>query len=159
MKKSEVKRMSRALAGAHLSIERPPSRQIPFPYTHHALVDRDGQHVFHFFGVDKEIRNARVRHDHWGKVFTYEDLKKGRVSRVIHENPIPLDESIFEARKALGEGGYNLLTNNCEHKVRQWKSGEKESKQVQTAGWLAAIVTVAAVILPSIAPKVRGWVT
>ncbi len=46
---------------------------------------------------------------------------------------VPPEESIRRARARLGEGGYDLLTNNCEHFARACVLGRHESEQVQKA--------------------------
>jgi hypothetical protein len=42
---------------------------------------------------------------------------------------LPPDETVARARERLGEGGYNLIHNNCEHFVNEIVFGEKISEQ------------------------------
>lgn len=42
----------------------------------------------------------------------------------------PQDEIIKYAKEHLGEGGYNLITNNCEHFSNRCAFGEGSSEQV-----------------------------
>ena len=46
---------------------------------------------------------------------------------------VPPEESIRRARARLGEGGYDLLNNNCEHFARACVLGTHESEQVRKA--------------------------
>ena len=41
------------------------------------------------------------------------------------------EKSVAEARSRIGEGGYNLIHNNCEHFVNEIVFGEKVSEQEQ----------------------------
>jgi hypothetical protein len=45
-------------------------------------------------------------------------------------NPFPPQETIERARSKLGEQGYNLLLNNCEHFAFWCKTGVAKSTQV-----------------------------
>jgi len=36
-----------------------------------------------------------------------------------------------------GAGSYDLVFNNCEHKAREWQTGQKQSKQVEDAVGIA----------------------
>jgi hypothetical protein len=40
------------------------------------------------------------------------------------------DETVCRARSQIGQGGYNLVFNNCEHFARWCKTGSRESRQV-----------------------------
>ena len=42
---------------------------------------------------------------------------------------LPPDETVARARERLGEGGYNLIHNNCEHFAYECVFGEKKSEQ------------------------------
>jgi len=45
-------------------------------------------------------------------------------------------KTLRRARAELGSGrnSYDLVSNNCEHKAREWQTGRKHSKQVEEAG-------------------------
>ncbi len=40
------------------------------------------------------------------------------------------DDTVMRARARLGEGGYSLIHNNCEHFVNECLFGEKSSQQI-----------------------------
>ena len=42
------------------------------------------------------------------------------------------EETVRRARSKLGEGGYNLALNNCEHFAVWCKTGVKDSSQVNS---------------------------
>jgi hypothetical protein len=44
-------------------------------------------------------------------------------------------QTLKRAKSAIGTGygSYNLVFNNCEHKAREWQTGEWKSKQVEDA--------------------------
>ncbi|XP_059147877.1 phospholipase A and acyltransferase 3-like [Physella acuta] len=50
-------------------------------------------------------------------------------------------EVLRKAKSMLGETDYHLLTNNCEHFVKNLKYGRKESDQVQTAAGATGVGT------------------
>lgn len=66
----------------------------------------DKKHII--FSIWQEIKNFRLRDYH---------LYSG-------------DETVRRARSKLGEGGYNLAMNNCEHFAVWCKTGIKDSSQV-----------------------------
>jgi hypothetical protein len=43
------------------------------------------------------------------------------------------DETVRRARSHIGQGGYNLVFNNCEHFARWCKTGKRHSDQVEDA--------------------------
>ncbi len=55
--------------------------------------------------------------------------------RIIEERINDRERTITEALKHLGEKGYNLLFNNCEHFATFCKTGRRESFQVDEAFW------------------------
>ena len=55
------------------------------------------------------------------RVYTDEELKRKRSPKVI----------VAEALAHLGEGGYNIISNNCEHFSNLCAFGKKESNQVE----------------------------
>ena len=44
-------------------------------------------------------------------------------------------KTLSRAREEIGTGqdSYDLVFNNCEHKAREWQTGQKQSKQVENA--------------------------
>ena len=55
------------------------------------------------------------------RVYTDEELKRKRSPKAI----------VAEALAHLGEGGYNIISNNCEHFSNLCAFGKKESNQVE----------------------------
>lgn len=55
------------------------------------------------------------------RVYTEEELKRKRQPK----------EIVSEALSHLGEGGYNIVSNNCEHFSNLCAFGKKESNQVE----------------------------
>ncbi len=45
----------------------------------------------------------------------------------------PVEETVSFARSRLGEGGYNIIHNNCEHFANECVFGERRSEQEDTA--------------------------
>ena len=45
------------------------------------------------------------------------------------------EKTVRRARAEIGTGknSYDLIFNNCEHKAREWQTGEKQSQQVEDA--------------------------
>jgi hypothetical protein len=74
--------------------------------------------------------NAHVRKRSMGSFLAndpgYVDNSPGRHSR---------KETLKRARAEIGRGRneYDLLSNNCEHKAREWQTGYKQSDQVNNA--------------------------
>jgi hypothetical protein len=56
-------------------------------------------------------------------------------------------QTLKRARAEIGSGGntYDLIFNNCEHKAREWQTGQKRSKQVEDA--IGVVGKVASAIL------------
>lgn len=74
------------------------------PETYNSSLDK--KHII--FSIWQEIKNFRLRDYH---------LYSG-------------EETVRRARSRLGEGGYNLAMNNCEHFAVWCKTGIKDSSQV-----------------------------
>ncbi len=103
-------------------------------YTHHGIYVSDDC-VIHFAPEGNtdvlDPKSARIIKTtlaeflHGGilevRVYTEEELKKRR-------SPFEIVQVAFSR---LGEGGYDLLTNNCEHFSNECAFGEKKSEQVE----------------------------
>lgn len=59
-------------------------------------------------------------------------LQAVRVLRLMDYHLYSGDETVQRARSRLGEGGYNLALNNCEHFAVWCKTGVKDSSQVNS---------------------------
>lgn len=97
-------------------------------YTHHGIDLGDGT-VVHLDGDPFRRKHARVR------LSPIEVFSRGaKVKPVPHgEVARDPDETVGEAMHRLGETGYDLFRNNCEHFARACKTGEARSRQVEKA--------------------------
>jgi len=59
--------------------------------------------------------------------------KKTLHTRTYHENALPTKQSLERARSRLGERGYHLFENNCEHFAVWCKTGHGKSTQIDAA--------------------------
>lgn len=60
-------------------------------------------------------------------------IETAELTRQEKRRRLPPDETVRLARSRLGEGGYNLLHNNCEHFACECVLGEKRSEQEEGA--------------------------
>lgn len=98
-------------------------------YWHHGVFVGDGR-VVHYSGEPARKRHAAIRLDCLGSFL------QGGVAEVVTYAPrvshAPSDV-VRRARARVGEAGYNLMFNNCEHFARWCKLGERRSEQVDDA--------------------------
>jgi hypothetical protein len=108
-------------------------------YWHHGIYAGNWT-VLHFTGVDaKNKGGACIRHTFWN------DFVKGseRVEVVNHGAPAyEPTEVVRRAFSRLGQTGYDLVFNNCEHFATWCKTGRAESQQVQATVALVALAVV-----------------
>lgn len=141
----EIWKYTQSKMGDHIRV----SRGI---YTHHGIYISDKE-VIHFTGVDDDnildwSKNEVIKTDledflRGGtlevKVYTEEEL----------DDLYPVEHIVHYARGCLGDAGYNLVINNCEHFANMCTLGRFRSKQVER---------VFAIILGGgILPKKRSW--
>lgn len=104
--------------GDHVRVRRPVG------YIHHGIYGDDGT-VIHYWGESYEKKAARIRRD---------SLKEfegsGTCEVVDYSKCFPPGEVVRRAESRLGENGYLLFGNNCEHFARWCKTGEACSEQV-----------------------------
>ena len=117
--------------GDHLSVRRGW-------YTHHAIDLGDGYVVQYGRGVSAGARAAV-------HVCPYERFSKGRrIERVASPVSYDADEVALRALGCVGERGYHILWNNCEHFVTWCRNGKRESHQadrfIQTASEIVSKV-------------------
>ncbi len=121
------------LPGDHLKV----SRGL---YTHHGIALGDGS-VIHYSGEVARKRDATIRID------SLKAFRAGGVVEVVRYGRHDATALVLvRARARLGEDGYQLFGNNCEHFARWCKTGESWSEQVRdvaatgggVAGGLAA---------------------
>lgn len=87
-------------------------------YYHHGIFTGDG--VIHFGEGNADIDSASPESNKVTRCTLQEFLQGGmpevRVySRKEKKHLLPADEIVNRAESRLGEGGYNLYSNNCEH--------------------------------------------
>jgi len=131
--------------GDHLRV-----RRFKGAYHHHGIDLGDGT-VVHFSGEPLRWRDARVVCD------SLEDFCQGvRPETVSHEGDIrDIEDTIATAMAHVGQAGYQLWTNNCEHFARYCKTGRRESVQVRRFVRGAAL-TGAAVMVIGVAVATRS---
>jgi len=121
-------------------------------YWHHGIDCGDGT-VIHYSGeLFDNKRNASVQRTPMG-----EFARGGRVETVVHDELDTPDCVMMRAESRLGDSGYRILLNNCEHFARWCKTGRHESRQVRsllrTAGLLCA--SMAGLVASTIIVNVR----
>jgi hypothetical protein len=99
-------------------------------YTHHGIYVGNGR-VVHYRGLERGWRRGPVEE------VSLKRFARGRSVSVRHDSRrFGRNEVVARARSRLGELGYRLLTNNCEHFCAWALQGESRSRQVE--GFLAA---------------------
>jgi hypothetical protein len=98
-----------------------------FGYTHHGL-DVGDDMVVHFTGTPGSKRNAAIQKDSL-EAFA----QGGEVSTRDYGRRFDADEAAQRAESRVGQSGYDLYRNNCEHFARWCVTGDHKSKQVETA--------------------------
>lgn len=131
--------------GDHLRV-----RRLKGAYHHHGIDLGDGR-VVHFSGEPLRWRDARVVCD------ALDDFCRGVQPEIVpHEGDTrEVEETIATALAHVGEAGYQLWTNNCEHFARYCKTGRRESVQVRRFVRSTAL-TGATVMLVGVAVIARG---
>lgn len=111
-------------------------------YTHHG-VEVDDAMVIHFTGTPGSKRDAIIRRD------SLDTFANGGVVQVRrYEQRVDATESVERAESKLGESGYHLYSNNCEHFARWCVTDKHKSGQVAgvnaTGGVIASSSAAAA---------------
>ena len=110
--------------GDHIYVERGG-------YTHHGVDQGEGT-VIHRAGPNGKI-SAAVRRA------TMQEFAKGGVVKVRrYGRRFSPDEAVSRAESMLGDAGYHLLSNNCEHLATWCVAGDETSAQVDGAFATAA---------------------
>jgi len=98
-------------------------------YWHHGIETGDGT-VIHQTGEPGRSLNAAIRET------PVEDfLRKGNPRRVRYDFALDPDKVLRRARSRIGNPGYGLFFNNCEHFARWCTTGRTESRQVDRVAW------------------------
>lgn len=95
-------------------------------YFHHGIDIGDGT-VIHFSGEPLRLRDACVVSDSW-EVFCAGE-QPGVVSYA--KSARDAEDTVAAAQAHLGQTGYHLWANNCEHFASYCRTGKRESAQVR----------------------------
>jgi len=118
-------------AGDHIRVPR-----LGGLYYHHGIDIGNGR-VIHFSGEPLHPGNAVVCE------VSMDTFLEGALAEVVmYENALPPEETVRLAQSRLGETGYHLLFNNCEHFATWCKTGKPQSRQVYKAA--KTVIQVAA---------------
>jgi hypothetical protein len=96
-------------------------------YWHHGIDCGDGT-VVHLSGEPTRPFDAVVR-----RIPREEFLRGGQARVVRHRQTLTVESAMARALGCLGQGGYSIVWNNCEHFARWCVAGRHESKQVRSA--------------------------
>ncbi|HNR34787.1 MAG TPA: lecithin retinol acyltransferase family protein [Candidatus Hydrogenedentes bacterium] len=103
-------------------------------YWHHGIDCGDGT-VIHYSG---ELFDNK-RHASIQRTSMAEFTRGGCVETVVHDKSDNPDCVMMRAESRLGESGYGIFTNNCEHFARWCQTGRHESPQVRSLLRTAAL--------------------
>lgn len=118
-------------AGDHIFVRR-------VGYTHHGVEVADGL-VIHFTGTPGSKRGATIRRE------PIESFRSGGVVQVRrYEQRLEPDVVVERAESKLGQSGYNLYANNCEHFARWCVTGDHQSSQVNAVNATGGVVATTA---------------
>ena len=122
-------------------------------YWHHGIDCGDGT-VVHFTGSPLRRKEARIERT------DYDEFTKGKKVEVVHAAEKGQGKAIVKrALEQVGETGYCLVRNNCEHFATWCAIDKKKSRQVRkTVATAAGIVVVSGltfVALRAVPPPYR----
>ncbi|ELT87030.1 hypothetical protein CAPTEDRAFT_222606 [Capitella teleta] len=135
--------------GDHIAFPRGMAYKDP-TFWHHAIVDgiekaSGGLIVIHFYNTSPKTLDASL-----GLIEAFARIKRevipmsdNIVYRVNYDDPkevLSPEETLKRAHSKLGEGKYNVWSNNCEHFATWCKTGEKKCGQVQPAKLLFSAI-------------------
>jgi hypothetical protein len=108
-------------------------------YSHHG-VEVDGGQVIHFSGTPGNRRGARIRRT------TMEEFTgpRGKLRYRRYGQQLPPDLAVERAESKVGQSGYSLFSNNCEHFATWCVHDRTASAQVNGASATGAIVSATA---------------
>jgi hypothetical protein len=109
-------------------------------YTHHGVEVDDGE-VIHFTGTPGSKRGAAIRRTPMAE-FTG---PKGKLRYRRYGHQLPADLAVERAESKLGQSGYHLFANNCEHFATWCVHDRTKSAQVNGAMATGAVVSTTAV--------------
>lgn len=105
-------------------------------YTHHG-VEVDNDEVIHFTGTPGNKRGAQIRRTTLAE-FTG---PRGKLRYRRYGQPVPADLAVERAESQLGQSGYSLFSNNCEHFATWCVLDRTKSAQVNGAKAAGALAT------------------
>ena len=118
-------------------------------YWHHGI-DCGGGQVIHFSGEPSEKRTASICTT-TNKAFA----AGGKVEVVQHKKGSVPTVVVSRAESRLGQTGYNLPFNNCEHFACWCATGKQKSQQIRRTAGAFLVTEVASLVVPLIGWPVR----
>ena len=119
-------------------------------YWHHGIDAGEGR-VIHQTGEPGRALDAAIRETSMDPF-----LRDGSVELVGDTPAFSPAQVVSRARSRIGETGYDLLLNNCEHFTCWCMTGEAESKQVERVAWQSMALGTAARLGSSILLRSSG---
>lgn len=105
-------------------------------YTHHGVDLGDGVAI-HFCGEPGSKANATIR------LCTYDEFLAGGVMQVVaYATRLDVEVTVARAESKVGESGYRLYSNNCEHFARWCVTGRHSSAQVNGARTIGGVAGI-----------------
>lgn len=96
--------------------------------------------VIHFTGTPGSKRDATIRLE---PIEVFRGVGEVVIRR--YERRLEPDEAVERAESKLGESGYHLYANNCEHFARWCVTGDRKSSQVNAVNATGGVVATTAV--------------
>ena len=109
-------------------------------YTHHG-VDMGEGWVIHFASEDGTKSGALIR---WATIEEFAGAAEVKVQ--VYGARLEANQAVERARSMLGQSGYDLFANNCEHFATWCVTGGHSSPQVERAAAGVGVVGVGAVV-------------
>jgi len=116
-------------------------------YWHHGI----------FLGEGRVAEFANWFHGGAIRIVDLPGFSKGRrIDVVEHEHALTPDEVVERAIGRVGEAGYDVVFNNCEHFATWCKTGRSESRQVGRVKQAAVLGLAAGATALTLAARARG---
>lgn len=111
-------------------------------YTHHGIGIGEGK-VIHFSGFEDDLMTGPI------EITSLEDFAgEGEVQvKIYDEREYRAGDAVARAYQRLGEEGYDIWDNNCEHFVAWCITGENHSPQVEKAKWYMVLTSMVGMAL------------
>ena len=111
-------------------------------YSHHG-VDMGGGRVIHFASANGKKGDAVIR---WASIDEF--AGSGAVEVREYGARFDAQETTMRAQSMVGQSGYDLFANNCEHFATWCTTGEHSSAQVETVASGAGLVGIGVIVPP-----------